>query len=137
MTCFKTLIQLFLRPVPLPPCRPQGVEEIQHLLIVDLGTIWVSGQSHAPSALYPWYPLYRRLGGFQSWSGQWLKEKSFASVGDRTPVVQSADTILTELHQLLLKIKEVFISFENFFVSQGLQVIPLERYFSFLLFLNI
>jgi hypothetical protein len=39
----------------------------------------VSGQRHAPAALYPWgkdprYPLERRLGGPQSWSGhrgQW------------------------------------------------------------------
>jgi hypothetical protein len=34
----------------------------------------VSGQRHAPAALYPWgkdlrYPLYRRLGGPQSRSG--------------------------------------------------------------------
>jgi hypothetical protein len=34
----------------------------------------VSGQRHALAALYPrgmdpWYPLYRRLGGPQSWSG--------------------------------------------------------------------
>jgi hypothetical protein len=35
----------------------------------------VSGQRHAPAALYPrgkdrWYPLYRRLDGPQSRSGQ-------------------------------------------------------------------
>jgi hypothetical protein len=34
----------------------------------------VSGQHHAPAALYPrgkrpWYPSDRRLGGPQSWSG--------------------------------------------------------------------
>jgi hypothetical protein len=29
----------------------------------------VSGQRHAPAALYPRYPLYRRLGGPQSRSG--------------------------------------------------------------------
>jgi hypothetical protein len=34
----------------------------------------VSGQRHAPAALYPrrkdnMYPLYRRLGGQESWSG--------------------------------------------------------------------
>jgi hypothetical protein len=34
-------------------------------------------------------PLDRRLGGPQSWSGHRLEEKSFASAGDRTPVVQS------------------------------------------------
>jgi hypothetical protein len=53
----------------------------------------VSGQRHAPAALLPWgkdpqYPLYRKLGGPQSWSGHRLEEKSFASAGDRTPVVQ-------------------------------------------------
>jgi hypothetical protein len=49
----------------------------------------VSGQRHAPAALYPRYPLYRRLGGSQSrsWT-QGLEEKSSASVGDRTPIVQ-------------------------------------------------
>jgi len=33
----------------------------------------VGGQCHAPAALLPgktWYPLYRRLGGPQGWSGQ-------------------------------------------------------------------
>jgi hypothetical protein len=29
----------------------------------------VSGQRHAPAALYHRYPLYRRLGGPQSWYG--------------------------------------------------------------------
>jgi hypothetical protein len=46
----------------------------------------VSGQHHAPAALYPRgkdtrYQLYRRLSGPQS--------RSSASVGNRTPVVQS------------------------------------------------
>jgi hypothetical protein len=55
----------------------------------------VSGEHHAPAALYPRgrdprYPLDRRLGGPQSrvWT-QGLEEKSSVSVGDRTPVVQS------------------------------------------------
>jgi hypothetical protein len=39
--------------------------------------------------LYFWYPLHMRLGGLQNWSGHRLEEKSFTSVGDRTPVVQS------------------------------------------------
>jgi hypothetical protein len=57
--------------------------------------VGVSGQHHASAALYtqgkgPWYPLYRRLGGSQSRSGcRGYREKSSASVGDRTPVVQS------------------------------------------------
>jgi hypothetical protein len=40
----------------------------------------------------PWYPLYRRLGGPQSWlvwTQRLEKKKSFTSAGDRTPVVQS------------------------------------------------
>jgi hypothetical protein len=50
----------------------------------------VSGQRHAPAALYPRrknprYPLDRGLGGPQSRSGRrGLEEKS----GDRTPIVQ-------------------------------------------------
>jgi hypothetical protein len=50
----------------------------------------VSGQRHAPAALYPRgkdprYPLDRRLGGSQT---QGLEEKSSVPVGDRTPIVQ-------------------------------------------------
>jgi hypothetical protein len=43
----------------------------------------VSGQRHAPVALYARYPLDRRLGGPQG-----LEEKSSAPVGDRTPIIQ-------------------------------------------------
>jgi hypothetical protein len=48
------------------------------------------------------YPLNRRLGGSQElvWT-QKLWEKSFVAAGDRTPVIQSSQTILTELPQLL------------------------------------
>jgi hypothetical protein len=56
----------------------------------------ISGQRHAPVALYPrWkdpfprYPLDKRLGGPQNWSGHTLEEKSISSAGDPTPVVQS------------------------------------------------
>jgi hypothetical protein len=53
----------------------------------------VSGQRHAPAALYPRgknprYPLDRRLGGTQSWSGRRGPEEKSAPVGDRTPIVQ-------------------------------------------------
>jgi hypothetical protein len=50
----------------------------------------VSGQRHAPAALYPFrYTLDKRLGGPQSRSGRrGLEEKSFAPAGDRTPIVQ-------------------------------------------------
>jgi hypothetical protein len=52
----------------------------------------MSGQRHAPAALYP---LERTPG--THWAGwaselvwtQRIEEKSFASAGDRTPVVQS------------------------------------------------
>jgi hypothetical protein len=57
----------------------------------------VSGQCHAPATLYPGkglrYPAVRKLGGSQSWSRQRLEEKSFSSAGDRTPVLQSSQTL--------------------------------------------
>jgi hypothetical protein len=66
----------------------------------------VSGQRHAPAAFYPRgkdprYLLDRRLSGPQSRSGhRGYRKNPFASVGDRTSIVQSSsptDTILTEL----------------------------------------
>jgi hypothetical protein len=54
----------------------------------------VSGQPPPPppplftAGKDPRYPLYRRLGGPQPVWTQRLEEKSFVSVGDRTPVVQ-------------------------------------------------
>jgi uncharacterized RmlC-like cupin family protein len=50
-------------------------------------------QRHASAALYPWekdplYPLDKRLGSSQSWSGNRFEEKFFVSVGDRSPIVQ-------------------------------------------------
>jgi hypothetical protein len=70
----------------------------------------LSGQCHAPAALYPRertrrYPLNRRLGGPQCRSGHRLQERSFASGGDRTPAVQSVvrySTILPELPQTVM-----------------------------------
>jgi hypothetical protein len=52
----------------------------------------VSGQRHAPAALYPRgkdprYPLYRRLGDL--WTLK-LEKKSFAPAGDRTAGVRSS-----------------------------------------------
>jgi hypothetical protein len=54
----------------------------------------LSGQHHALAMLYrlgidPQYPLNKRLGGPQSCSGHRLEEKSFASVGNRTSVIQA------------------------------------------------
>jgi hypothetical protein len=56
----------------------------------------VSGQRHAPAALYPRgkdprYTLYRRLGGPQSRSGQ--RKNPFASAGDRTSIDQRDTSI--------------------------------------------
>jgi hypothetical protein len=53
----------------------------------------VSGQHHAPAALYPRgkdsrYSLDRRLGGLQSRSGHRGYKKSSAPAGDQTPIVQ-------------------------------------------------
>jgi hypothetical protein len=54
----------------------------------------VSGQHHAPAALYPRGKTPVPLGQEAGWTpepvwAQSLQEKSSASVGDRTPVVQS------------------------------------------------
>jgi hypothetical protein len=46
----------------------------------------LSGQHHAPGALYPQYLLDRRLGGPQSCSGQRLEENSIPSTRDRNPI---------------------------------------------------
>jgi hypothetical protein len=54
----------------------------------------VSGQLHAPAALPPGksprYPLYRRLGGPQSRSGQHEEEKILDPTGTRTSTSQSS-----------------------------------------------
>jgi hypothetical protein len=44
-------------------------------------------RSVLPPGRDPRYPLDRRIGGPQSWSGHRTEEKSFASAEDRTPVV--------------------------------------------------
>jgi hypothetical protein len=62
-----------------------------------------NGQRHAPAALYPRYPLYRRLGGSQSRSGhRGYRKISFASVGDRT-VIQSIVRQYTHFMVLYLR----------------------------------
>jgi hypothetical protein len=49
----------------------------------------VSGQRHAPAALLPPVPIVQEAGWAPEpiWT-QKIEEKSFASAGDRTPVVQ-------------------------------------------------
>jgi hypothetical protein len=56
----------------------------------------VSGQRHAPAAVYP-----RERTAGTDWIGGWvwtqrLEEKSFASAGDRTTVVQSVVRLYTD-----------------------------------------
>jgi hypothetical protein len=68
----------------------------------------VSGQRHAPAALYPRYLLDRRLGGIQSRLDTEARGKIlFASAGDRTSISRSSstllDTVLTELPRLSRK----------------------------------
>jgi hypothetical protein len=62
----------------------------------NLGNRWgVSSQPHAPAALYPREkdpPGTHCTGGWWAPKPVWtqrLDEKSFASAGDRTPIVQS------------------------------------------------
>jgi len=63
-------------------CRAgtNGVRRCSSYLFLTSALDGVSSQCHAPVALYPWgkdpqYPLDRRLGGPQSWSGHrgWRK----------------------------------------------------------------
>jgi hypothetical protein len=68
----------------------------------------MSGQRHASAALYPRgkdsrYPLDRKLGGASEllWT-QRVEEKSFASAGDRNPVVQFVFRYYTNFNILLL-----------------------------------
>jgi hypothetical protein len=55
--------------VPLHAMVAFGGEEYSSYSFLTLAVDGVSGQRHAPAALYPRYPLYRRLGGPQSRSG--------------------------------------------------------------------
>jgi hypothetical protein len=55
--------------------------------------MWVSGQRHAPAALTPGERTPGTIGKESGWSlepvwTQGLEEKSSASAGDRTPIVQ-------------------------------------------------
>jgi hypothetical protein len=74
----------------------KGERKYSSYLFTTLTLNGVSGQCHALAVLYPRdrtrrYPVYRRLGGPQSWSGHRGQRKTAtASAGDRTQVVQSA-----------------------------------------------
>jgi hypothetical protein len=74
------------RTVPIPPFLRQRGEGIYLLLIIGLGTSWDEwSASRFGRAVHP------RMAGWASelvWIER-LEKQSFASAGDRTPVIQS------------------------------------------------
>jgi hypothetical protein len=95
---YSELLTKKAKDVPLHATEPPvGREDIAPTHSQHLHEMGVSGQRHAPAALYPRgkdppLPIVQRLGGPQSWSGhKRLEEKSFrlcrGSKFDR-PVVQ-------------------------------------------------
>jgi hypothetical protein len=66
-----------------------------------------SGQLHTTAALpqgrNPWYPLDRRLGGPQSRSGRWWREKFPAPAGTRSPDHPSSNPGFLFLNFMLFK----------------------------------
>jgi hypothetical protein len=83
------------KAVPLHAMKAPGAEEVQLLLILNLGTRWGWVVSIMPRPRFT--PGERTPGTIVQEAGwapepvwtQRLEEKSSASVGDRTPVVQS------------------------------------------------
>jgi hypothetical protein len=76
--------------------------------ILNLSTRWRSVVSFMPWPLYPqgkspWYPLYRRLGGPQNWSGHFGEEKNSQPLLRLKPLVIQpiAHHYITELSWLL------------------------------------
>jgi hypothetical protein len=89
------------------PWRRLGGEEVQLLLILNLGTGWgwvvvITLRPRFTPGKGPLVPIVQEAGWAPEpvWT-QRLEEKSSASVGDWTPIVQSVVTILTELPRLL------------------------------------
>jgi hypothetical protein len=93
----------------------------------------VSGQHHAPVALYPRgkdprYPLYRRLGGPQSRSGHRGYRKNLCPCRGSNPDHRSSspysDTILPELPRLLNYVQITFLKLmdEGFFERHYLSI---------------
>jgi hypothetical protein len=75
--------------------------------ILDLGTRWRRVVSFTPWPLYPqgkspWYPLDRRLGGMQSWSGCSEEKISQLLPELEAPIIQPvAQCYTTELSHIL------------------------------------
>jgi hypothetical protein len=71
---FEQICKCKVKNVPLPPCRHQGERRYSSYSFLASALDGVSGQRHTPAGLYPrrkdpWYPLNRRLGRPQTWSG--------------------------------------------------------------------
>jgi hypothetical protein len=70
-----TVVKIQVKQSRYTPWRRLGGEEVFLLLILDLGSRWGWVVSVTPRPRFyprgkdPRYPLYRRLGGPQSWSG--------------------------------------------------------------------
>jgi hypothetical protein len=89
------------------PCLSRSVGRGIALLFHDRGTRrWVSGQQHAPAALYPpgktRYPLYRKLGGPHGRSGR-VENLVPNGIRSRTiqPVVQSLYRLNYPAHKFI------------------------------------
>jgi hypothetical protein len=85
-----------------------------------------SGQHHAPAALYSREPV--PIGHEAGWAlepvwTQRLEEKSSASVGDRTPVVQSVVIVVTEpprlIHNVIIFAEKVDLhcTYQNYILT--------------------
>jgi hypothetical protein len=69
----------------------------------------VSGQRYAPAALYPRYPLDRRLGGPQSWSGHRGQRKNPFPL----PGIEPRQGVNAAINELLLTSVWFTVCFKN------------------------
>jgi hypothetical protein len=85
--------------------------------IIDLGTIWKCVVRFTPRPLYPLgksprYPLDRRLGGRQSWSGRGGEEKNSQSLlGLELPIIQPVPEPYTTEQSWLLCLLQFWSEF--------------------------
>jgi hypothetical protein len=82
-----------LRTVLVRRLSPSREQQIRQLLTLELG--WMRMVSFTPQPLYPqgkspWYPLDRRLGGPQSWSGRYGEMKILGTTGTQAPTPWSS-----------------------------------------------